>query len=281
MRGKTCYTKASSTDICDGKYRLVFTHPEALLLTIKFGKELLAPESFRNRVVVVIVDECHTIDAWGSSFRTAFRKLHTLPALFGCPVIAMSATILKEQWETIPKALGMGQIKKVSESPDRENIYYEVRNAPSNIDIYARAQSVICPILDSLRDLGEEYPVTVVYAPLEWCAEAQVYARDLFGPPTLGADRYGILFSHQSTQVKDYIFQELKKRDPHLRLLFSSSTLGMGFDSPCITRIIHAKPPRTCLDLVQQVGRAGRTGQQALSLIFYNKSDKFLLMLLV
>ena len=47
----------------------------------------------------------------------------------------------------------------------------------------------------------------------------------------------------------------------------------MGFDSPCVTRVIHARPPRRAIDFLQQVGRAERKGQESVSILYYNASD--------
>jgi superfamily II DNA helicase RecQ len=47
----------------------------------------------------------------------------------------------------------------------------------------------------------------------------------------------------------------------------------MGSDSPSITRVIHAKPPRRAVDFMQQIGRAVRKGQPACSKVFFNSND--------
>ncbi|KAH3811938.1 hypothetical protein DPMN_140356 [Dreissena polymorpha] len=47
----------------------------------------------------------------------------------------------------------------------------------------------------------------------------------------------------------------------------------MGFDPPCVTRIIHAKPPASTAQYLQEIGRAGRRGQQSHAILYYNKRD--------
>ena len=42
------------------------------LLSTHFGERLLSEESCVKKVNVIVVDECHTIDQWGESFREAF-----------------------------------------------------------------------------------------------------------------------------------------------------------------------------------------------------------------
>ena len=109
--------------------------------------------------------------------------------------------------------------------------------------------------------------------PLEWCSNAQMEAISKFGQPNLSTSQYAIYFASQANCIKQYVLEELKKVDPTLRLVFCSSAIGMGFDSPCVVRIIHAKPPRRMVDFQQQIGRAGRQGQQAIFIVYYDARD--------
>ena len=58
-----CETQANFEDILNGKYSIVMCHPEAWLNTSS-GKIFLSNEKLRNRVVGVIIDECHIVDKW-------------------------------------------------------------------------------------------------------------------------------------------------------------------------------------------------------------------------
>lgn len=134
-------------------------------------------------------------------------------------------------------------------------------------------ENVFLPELEGVRDLQGEYPVTLCYMPLQWCSDAQAMAISMFGKPNLYSSRYAILFSSQDKVVTTHVIQELKKVNPFLRLVFCSSTVGMGFDSPSISRIVPARPPKTVSDFVQQIGRAGRMGQTSVSIVYFNSSD--------
>ena len=109
--------------------------------------------------------------------------------------------------------------------------------------------------------------------PLEWCSDAQALAVSMFGFPKLEETKYAILFSSQDAHVIEHVTKELKSDNPSVRLVFCTSSVGMGFDSPSVTRIIHARPPRNMLDFVQQIGRAGRCGQESQSVMYYNNND--------
>ena len=110
--------------------------------------------------------------------------------------------------------------------------------------------------------------------PLEWAVHAQTYADSVFGEQLdLYTARYAIVFSSQNDEINKHVLSELKKKSPHLRLALTSPFLGYGFDSPCVTDVIHAKPTRSIVDFVQQIGRAGRLGQRSFSTLYYNSND--------
>ena len=55
--------------------------------------------------------------------------------------------------------------------------------------------------------------------------------------------------------------------------MLATVALGMGLNSPSITTIIHARPPTTLEQYFQEIGRAGRAGQKAQALLYYNSTD--------
>ncbi len=45
------------------KFEIIIAHPEGFLNSTT-GKVLLQCESFCNRVIALVADECHTVDLW-------------------------------------------------------------------------------------------------------------------------------------------------------------------------------------------------------------------------
>ena len=222
------------------------------------------------------MDECHTIEQWRKDFRPAFDKIKTLPSYFKCPIIALSATLTVDMWSRLPTQLGMGKrdFKSFKQNPDKPNMYYELRNKPSNLDINDCAEAVYLKELEALAEQGPNYPVTLCYMPLNWCSWALSEAKFMDElPQGLESARHTLIFSLQDREVINYVTSDLKKADPQYRLIFCLSALGMGFDSPSITRVIHGKPPRNMPDFIQQVGRAGRAGQACESIVYFNNND--------
>ena len=51
--------------------------------------------------------------------------------------------------------------------------------------------------------------------------------------------------------------KDLRSENPRIRLILTTSVSGMGFDSPCITRVVHACPQRDLAQYFQEIGQAG------------------------
>ena len=185
-------------------------------------------------------------------------------------MLALSATLTTPM---LGKTLGMFNVAHFKMSPDKPNIFLDLRKKPSNMDIIECSEFVYVQELKMLKELQCDYPVTLCYMPLDWMSDAQALAAWMFGPPNLQTTHYALLFSEQDKDVVHHVTHELKKDSPTVRLVFCSASVGMGFDGGSITRIIHAKPPRNMLDFVQQIGRAGRVGQESISIMYYNNND--------
>ncbi|XP_070537037.1 bifunctional 3'-5' exonuclease/ATP-dependent helicase WRN-like [Ptychodera flava] len=189
-------TDVELDDIIKGNFDIVFCHPEAILNT-KRGHSLLDNVQFQQNVQAVVIDECHTVELWAKDFRRAFALLHTLPTFFRCPVIALSATITVNALGLIPKLLGMVDPYIIKENPDKPNMFLDRCRKQSNIDVYACAGSVFEPELNHLFHAKRSYPVTLIYMPISWMAEAQTYAMDLFANPTLEIVSLVVFFLHK------------------------------------------------------------------------------------
>lgn len=100
-----------------------------------------------------------------------------------------------------------------------------------------------------------------------------VYAYQLFdlliSKPYIGeeintkAKLFAQFHASSTMDMKKNILQEITKTNSRTRVIFATTALGMGVDSPNITNIIHITPPSTLESYVQEIGRAGRSGNQS------------------
>ena len=68
--------------------------------------------------------------------------------------------------------------------------------------------------------------------------------------------------------IKKYIATEFTKPNSKIRLLVATSAFGLGVDCRGLKRVVHWTLPTVFDDFVQQVGRAGRDGRLAISIVF-------------
>ena len=183
--------------------------------------------------------------------------------------------------KNLEKTLLLTSCKTLSVNPNRANIYLEKKVRLSNHFGSESYRAILEPIAQELVIQREKDPMTIIYLKLKYCG----YAYSLF-EKVLKDNQYvgdskepaGRLFaqfhSPQTDRMKKELITEIKKEDSRVRVIFATSALGMGVDSPYVTSVIHISPPSTLEAYMQEIGRAGRTvGIQAKAALYYNNSD--------
>ncbi|KAK6175939.1 hypothetical protein SNE40_014313 [Patella caerulea] len=268
------YSNDSNLDsIKSGEYTIILTHPEALLNTSK-GRELLNDEDFQGHVIGIAIDECHIIEKWGAEFRTAYQKLGSLKSFFpNVPIIALSGTLTEKQKNDLPKQLNLQNYKIIEASPDKPNIFLSKFEKPTASDVAYSYEQIFHKECDNLYKEQEMYPVTLMFLPVYYLSQALVYLQTLFGSQTIESSIFSALCSGQDKHVIDTTIDELRKENPRIRLVLTTSIAGMGFDPKNVTRIVHTCPPRSLSQYLQEIGRAGRRGQPSEAILYFSNRD--------
>lgn len=217
----------------------------------------------------------------GKDFRVDYGNLAILCATFAnVPVLAMTATANKSDREGIKKSLGMKKCFEVIGNPDRKNIMYEKHfRVGSDLD---SIMSILTPMAQGLLKEQKSYPLTIIYIPLKWCG----FAYKIF-ESVLGSHQYypmGCLqipenrlfaqfHSPQTKEMKEVVLKQLSSAQSVIRVVFATVALGMGVDIRGIRNIVHITPPYSIQAYFQETGRAGRDGQHANAVLYYNNRD--------
>jgi superfamily II DNA helicase RecQ len=197
-----------------------------------------------------------------------------LPAIFDrIPFIALSGTLTKDQMRTLPDILGLLCPALVQETPDRTNIFLSKIMKVKSSDMCGVYEEIFKEECELLHKDPKTYPITLMFMPLYYISQAAAYLMHLFGPCDITKSCYSVLYSRQEKAVIKTTVEELHLPQPRIRLVLTSSVAGMGFDPPCIERVIHAKPPRSLSQYLQEIGRAGRRGQPSKAILYCNKQD--------
>lgn len=100
----------------------------------------------------------------GEDFRTAFKKLADLNALFSDAVhLAVTATMTPSALSKLKETLQLVNPVTVHLNPDRQNIFLEIKTRLPNIGKFEKYDDLITPICDELQSKRLNFPVTIVY----------------------------------------------------------------------------------------------------------------------
>lgn len=192
------------------------------------------------------------------------------------PVLALTATVTNKMKEDIILSLDMQGCNIVALSPNRPNICYIVRRQTDipcdlkpltdmllHLKRNATRHVVYCSTIDTCADLFEHFLLTLKehsYFPPD---SAQLAENRLFG----------MYHSHTPEHNKQVIQESLLCETGTVRVIFATNALGMGVNMAGVNNIIHYGAPRPIEDYFQESGRAGRTGDQAYSTIFWKPSN--------
>ena len=194
----------------------------------------------------------------------------------GVPLLAATATITPNIRSEIVDKLDMKGCEMVSVSPDRPNIYYEVKRCST-------IEEDLQPLVDLLRAERNKANRVIVYCrSLNTVANLYVHFLYTFGAESyhpLGAEQisdnrlFGMYHANTSAHNKAVI--QASMQDPHgvVQVIFATVALGMGVNLVGVNTTIHYGAPTCIEDYYQESGRAGRSGDQAKSIIFWKPAD--------
>ncbi|XP_078324788.1 putative ATP-dependent DNA helicase RecS [Crassostrea virginica] len=267
----------------------IYSHPENIIDNKEVYKILMS-NSVQNKVCVIVVDEAHCIIDWGDEYRPKFKEIKQLRSVLPqAKILALSATLSKDGQKEISRQLLLKNVKVVSSKPTRDNVSLIVVTRPpltTSVSTKETFDYVYIPLLCELKSKGQEFPLTLVYSSgnMDWVGYGfelahKILGIDMFVGNLQEAQNQRVAMFHscieQGEMLKDIIFKNLMmspEKSP-LKLVFTTIALGMGADLRHVVRVIHVGPPKNLEAYSQQVGRAGRSGEQCVAVIFFNNSD--------
>ena len=204
-----------------------------------FQENILAPLGARSGLIVV--DEAHCISDWGHDFRPDYRRIKNLLEFLpgNTPIVACTATANDRVVEDVLNQLG-------------ENI--TLRRGPLAREGLSLVAHDLQKQSHRLAWLAEQIPhlegTGIIYCltkrdtedVCEWLNSQGINALSYHGgtPP----------------DERPQIEQELLTNE--CKVLVATKALGMGFDHPTLSFVIHFQTPGSVIEYYQQVGRAGR-----------------------
>ncbi len=221
--------------------------------------ELAVQRNFVNFIAqqninLIAIDEAHCVSIWGNDFRPEYSQLGLLlDALPNTPRIALTATADKATQKDIAANLHLREPQVFLSSFERKNISSSVMPA----------QGRMKRILEFLHNKPNQ--PGIIYTLSRKSAEALAGKLQKEG---FQADYY---HGRMSTEARNSVQDDFKNDE--IQIVCATIAFGMGIDKSNINWVIHYNLPKNLESYYQEIGRSGRDGSPAETLLFFSFGD--------
>ena len=236
-----------------------------LIDLLLISPERLANAKFRSEVLpllvrrsgLLVVDEAHCISDWGHDFRPDYRRIVRVLDLLppGVPVLCCTATANDRVVEDVKEQLGSGLVP-LRGPLGREGLRLHALRMPSPRERMAWLAEVV----PRLQGTGVIYCLTIrdTMRLASWLRSRDIDAVAYSGD----TDK-----DERQTIEQDLLANRRK-------VVVATSALGMGFDKPDLSFVIHYQSPGSPIAYYQQVGRAGRKLERSWGILLNGSEDR-------
>ena len=241
-----------------GVFKLAYVAPERLAypgfraLALELGAPLVA------------VDEAHCISEWGHDFRPDYLQIGGLLAeLKPRLTLACTATATPVVRDEILVRLGLGaDTPQLLQGFARPNLALRARLVASERE---RDRSVDAQLEEAIGAPRAARGTAIVYAPTRRATEEQA-AR-------LAARGWRCAAYHAGMTGDSRTRAQRSFAEGSLDVVVATNAFGMGIDRSDVRAVVHLAPPGSLEAYYQEVGRAGRDGEEAFGLLLHAAGD--------
>ncbi|WP_340680338.1 RecQ family ATP-dependent DNA helicase [Paraglaciecola sp.] len=201
---------------------------------------------------MLVVDEAHCISEWGHNFRPDYLKLPAYQQELTIPlVLLLTATATKKVKLDMAKRFAIAPEHIIQTGFYRANLHLQVQA----VDEAAKNAAL-------LSHLKQQRGAGIVYVTLQKTAEV---VANLLIKQGLSAKAY---HAGLDNEVRQQIQQDFMQQKIHI--VVATIAFGMGIDKSDIRFVIHYDLPKSIENYSQEIGRAGRDGQDSTCIVLAN-----------
>ena len=239
-------------DLYNGHLNLIYVSPEKLVSQnfLSLLKSI--------KICLFAIDEAHCISAWGHDFRPEYTQMKFIKPQFPTiPIVALTATADRATRKDISLQLNQHNPKVFLDSFDRPNLSLTVKPGQK------RFEQIVDFIAKHPNQSG------IIYCLSRKSTENLAGKLEKKGI-TAGAYHAGLSSTERSSIQEDFI-------NDTLPIVCATVAFGMGIDKSNVRWVIHYNMPKNIEGFYQEIGRAGRDGTSADTLLFYSYQDVMVL----
>jgi len=241
-------TERVTARIADGSLKLLYVSPERLFSGSTAGRLT------DWNVTLVAIDEAHCISFWGHDFRPEYTKLGQLRQILpGVPLVALTATADPAIRRDILAQLAIDEDSVFQSSFDRPTLHLAVAPGQKRLER-------IVQFLDQRP--GQ--------AGIVYCL-SRAGTEDLASSLTKKGHRAKAYHAGMNTEDRSAVQEAFLKDE--IDIVCATVAFGMGIDKSNVRWVIHYNLPKNLEGFYQEIGRAGRDGLPADTLLFYSYAD--------
>lgn len=236
------------------QYKFLFVSPEML------GQTVVQSALSKVKINLLVVDEAHTIVSWGPDFRPDYLALPQVHKKLGQPqLLLLTATATPKMMTdiTVPFGLPESDWFIYRQSVDRPNIYLHTETLANE----GQKRERLADLVRQLQGPGIVYFSSrkLATSMADWLAEntGRRVAAYHAGLDTMS--RYRIQQQFMLGQID---------------VIAATSAFGMGIDKDNVRYVIHYHLSNDLANYLQEIGRAGRDGEQSAAILLYVPGDE-------
>ena len=245
----------------------------------------ISPERLRSRrfldilntfrISLFVIDEAHCISQWGRDFRPAYLSLRDTIDVLQPHVIALfTATAPPEIREDILNVLNMPAPHVLIEGIERPNLKLSVQHNENDDEKYLQLEKLLKEqrVKPSTGDAESQRPRLkngIIYAGRR--RETEEIADFLQRRGFRAGFYHAGLEPQVRTRVQEAFFDDSENG---LDIVVATNAFGMGIDKADIRYIVHWTLTGTLEEYCQEIGRAGRDGEDARCVLLFCLDDR-------